>query len=214
MSRRRQRLGHRRRLHRLQHLRDGRRSPPTGRYAKVVLTAGADKWWSIDELDLYGRPATTATTTSLSSSANPATDRSAREPIRPRWRPCRTEAPSASSVTGRPWPVAARSPSARRAVRPPAPPATCRPGITGCRRSTRQPCWGPSSSAVLTEAVDLPPPGTGSSPPTGRCSGQGAAGPRQRRHLGDHGAGGRHCPHAHGQGLLGGHGQRYGKRLR
>ena len=45
----------------------------TARYVKVVLTAGAAAWWSIDELNLYSAsPTTTTTTTSMSSSANPA----------------------------------------------------------------------------------------------------------------------------------------------
>jgi hypothetical protein len=47
----------------------------TARYVRVVLTAGADNWWSIDELNLYSSaPTATATTTSLWSSANPVTE--------------------------------------------------------------------------------------------------------------------------------------------
>ena len=55
----------------------------SARYLKVVLTSAATKWWSVDELNLYGKaPAPTTTTTtkpsiarttaSLWSSANPA----------------------------------------------------------------------------------------------------------------------------------------------
>jgi len=58
-------------------------APQTARYLKVVLTSTATKWWSVDELNLYGQapaPTTTTTTTppiaattaSLWSSANPA----------------------------------------------------------------------------------------------------------------------------------------------
>jgi len=57
--------------------------PQTATYLKVILTSAANQWWSVDELNLYGQapaPTTTTTTTpgiarttsSLSSSANPA----------------------------------------------------------------------------------------------------------------------------------------------
>jgi hypothetical protein len=42
----------------------------TDRYVRVVLTASATNWWSIDEFNLY--TATETTTTTLSSSANPS----------------------------------------------------------------------------------------------------------------------------------------------
>ena len=179
------------------------------RYAKVVLTAAAPKWWSIDELNLYGHPATTATTTSLSSSANPATTG---QPVT--YTALVSPVPNGGTVGffGDGSPLAG---CGQVAVSTSAGTATCTTSYVPTGHYGVQAFYsgaatfGPSTSDALTEAIDLPAPGYWVVTANGQVFGSGAA-----PALGNATTSATTGPvvgiaaDAHGQGLLGGHGQR------
>ncbi len=145
------------------------------RYIKVVLTASADKWWSIDELNLYGHPSSTLTTTSVTSSANPATTGQSvtyTAQVAP--------VPSGGSVSfyGDGSPLAGCD---KLEVSTSTGTATCSSTYLASAHYGVQVSYSgagpfvPSTSAVYTEAVDLPAPGYWIVTSNGQVYGSGAA---------------------------------------
>jgi hypothetical protein len=158
----------------------------SARYLKVILTSAATKWWSVDELNLYGKaPAPTTTTTtkpsvarttaSLWSSANPASVGQAvtyTAKVLP--------GPGGGTVNffdnGAPI-----TGCAKVAVSAPTGEATCAATyFSSGRRGVQaffsgQGLFGASGSAVYAEVIDLPAPGYWLATGNGQVFGSGAA---------------------------------------
>ncbi|MGD0808439.1 MAG: discoidin domain-containing protein [Acidimicrobiales bacterium] len=157
--------------------------PQTVNYLKVVLTSAAKDWWSVDELNLFGQtPATTTTTApgvahttaSLGSSANPAT---VGEAITYTAKVLPATSGGTVNFFNNGAPVAGCNKVALNTSGE----ATCTATyFSGGHQGVQafysgQALFGPSTSAIYAEVVNLPAPGYWLATGNGQVFGTGAA---------------------------------------
>jgi hypothetical protein len=180
----------------------------TAQFVKVVLTtATATEWWSIDELNLYGR--ITGTTASLASSPNPAS-------VGGTVTYTATVVPVPNGGTISFFANGAPVPGCHNlGISTSTGEGTCSTTYTSVGRVGVQASYsghatfGPSSSALYEEVINPPAPGywlATQQRPGLRLRGGAVTGGRSN--LGHYRASCRHSGDPDSEGLLGGHGQR------